>query len=217
MVFTTNPNISINNPMSTNYDEFFDAVDYNSIVSNIKGIYTSDGTMSTLLDFERVLDQSDLYAFKNWDIGELVSGPRVKKFTVSCTFMYPKSLMPDPRGGKRLLAVGAKVAFKLTTIQVPIVVDSEDDFRPGTHIPKMIDRSVWLININLPKELMNDIREGTVDLADQTVDLEDLQDAYSKDLDRSQNEVDENSGDTIQDMPDQNMDMGLDMGMGGQL
>lgn len=208
--------ITLNIRMSTNTDDFFDAIDYKSIVNNIKGIYTSDGTMSTLLDFERVLDQSDLYAFQNWEVGELVSGPRTKRYTVACTFMYPKSMMPDPRGGKRLLAVGAKVSFMKTTIQVPIKVDSEDDFRPGTHIPKMIDRTVWLVNINIPRELMNDIREGTVDLADQTVELEDLQDAYAKDLDQAQNETEENSGEgTIQDMqnqPDMGMDLGMDMG-----
>ena len=46
-------------------DEFFDDINFESIVSTIKGIYTSDGSMSTLLDFERVLDESDLYAFRN--------------------------------------------------------------------------------------------------------------------------------------------------------
>jgi hypothetical protein len=35
-------------------DDFFDDVDYVSIISTIKGIYTSDGSMSVLLDFERV-------------------------------------------------------------------------------------------------------------------------------------------------------------------
>ena len=37
-------------------DKFFDDVDYVSIISTIKGIYTSNGSMSVLLDFERVLD-----------------------------------------------------------------------------------------------------------------------------------------------------------------
>ena len=70
-------------------DNFFKSIDFPSIVDTIKGIYTSDGSMGTLLDFERVLDESDLYAFKNWDLGELVAGPDVKRYTVSCMFMYP--------------------------------------------------------------------------------------------------------------------------------
>ena len=58
-------------------DKFFDNIDYVSIVDTVKGIYTSDGSMNTLLDFERVLDEADLYAFRNWDLGELVQGPKI--------------------------------------------------------------------------------------------------------------------------------------------
>jgi hypothetical protein len=35
----------------------------------------------------------------------------------------------------------------------------------------------------MPRDLMNDIREGSVDLAGQTISLEDLDDAYEKDYD----------------------------------
>ena len=59
-------------------DEFFDNVDYVSIIDTVKGIFTSDGSMAVLLDYERVLDEADLYAFKNWELGELVQGPDVK-------------------------------------------------------------------------------------------------------------------------------------------
>ena len=65
-------------------DKFFHDVDFVSIIDTIKGIYTSDGSMATLLDFERVLDDADLYAYVNWEIGELVQGPMVKRYTVSC-------------------------------------------------------------------------------------------------------------------------------------
>ena len=75
-------------------DKFFNDVDFVSIVDTVKGIFTSDGSMSTLLDFERVLDEADLYAFKNWELGELVQGPTVRRYSVSCIFMYPYKLMP---------------------------------------------------------------------------------------------------------------------------
>ena len=58
---------------------FKDHQDYWQVAQNIKDIYLSDGTLLTLLDFERVLDSLDLYAFKNWEIGELVQGPTVSK------------------------------------------------------------------------------------------------------------------------------------------
>jgi hypothetical protein len=48
----------------------------------------------------------------------------------------------------------------------------------------MIKRSVWLVLIEMPKELMNEIREGSIDLAGQTVDLQELDDSYDDDLDQ---------------------------------
>jgi hypothetical protein len=92
-------------------------------------------------------------------------------------------VMPDPRGAKRLLPLGCNVKFKKTSIKVPIQIKEPDDFKPGTHYPKLVDRKVWLVNITMPKELMNDIREGSIDLAGQNIDLEDLDDAYAQDYD----------------------------------
>lgn len=164
---------------------FLDSPDWTAIVDNIQGLMTSDSTVSTLMDFERVLDEADIYAFKNWGLGELVDGPIIKRYTVTCTFMWPKSLMPDPRGAKRLLPLGCKVAFKQTGIKVPIEIDRPDDFKPGTHYPKTVDRKVWLVNIVMPKQLMENIREGSVDIADQEIDLDDLDKAYEKDYDKA--------------------------------
>jgi hypothetical protein len=169
----------------TKKNTFLDSPEWVEIVNNIKGIMTSDGTMSTLLDFERVLDEADLYAFQNWKLGELVDGPVVKRYDVTCTFMWPEKLMPDPRGAKRLLPLGCKVKFKKTKIKVPIQIQEPSDYKPGTHYPKMVKRHIWLVNINMPKQLMNDIREGSVDIAEQTIDLEDLDAAYAKDYDKA--------------------------------
>lgn len=165
-------------------DRFFKDIDYVSIVDTVKGIFTSDGSINTLLDFERVLDEADLYAFKNWEIGELVQGPTVKRYSVCCIFMYPEKLMPDPRGGKRLLVLGCSIKFKKTKIRVPIEVKDYEDYVPGTRYPKMTKKTVWLVRIEMPKELMNEIREGSIDLAGQNIDLQELDDSYDSDLDQ---------------------------------
>lgn len=174
--------------MSNPVQDFFKDINYAGIIDNIKGIFTSDASMATLLDFERVLDEADMYAYKHWDLGELVEGPNIKKYTVSCTFMYPEKRMPDPRAGKRLIAVGCNIKFKKTKIKVAVKVERPDDFEPGTHFPRSMERTVWLVRIEIPKELMNDIREGSIDLAGQTIDLEDLDNAYEEDLDKEAQE-----------------------------
>jgi hypothetical protein len=165
-------------------DDFFNDIDFVSIVNTIKGIMTSDGSMSVLLDYERVLDDADVYAFKNWKLGELVQGPETGRYSVSCTFMWPYKLMPDPRACKRLMTLGCECYYGIKTLEVPIEVKDYDDFVQGTMFPKMIKRKVWLVKIDIPLELMDDIKEGSIDLADKTVDLSEIDDAYDDDLDK---------------------------------
>lgn len=196
-------------------DKFFDDINFVSIVDTVKGIYLSDGSMSTLLDFERVLDEADLYAYKNWIVGELVQGPVVGRYTCKCVFMWPYKVMPDPRGALRLVNIGCKVTFGKGEIEVPVEVTSYDDFVQGTRYPKMKERKVWYVQIEVPFDLMDDIKEGTIDLADQTIDLSDIEDAYDEDLDdstKTESEVD-TSAEENQQAPAPGMGMGMGMGM----
>lgn len=165
-------------------DNWFNDIDFVSIISTVKGIMTSDGTMSILLDYERILDDCDIYAYKNWLKGELVQGPDVGRYTVSCTFMWPMKLIPDPAAVKRLLAMGCDVDCTKKEINVPIEVKNYDDLIPGTNYPRSVKKPVWLVKITIPIELMDDIKEGSIDLAGKTIDLDDIDSAYDEDLDK---------------------------------
>ena len=157
----------------------------------IKQIYMSDAAISMLCDFERVLDELDIYAFKNWELGELVEGPDVGKYKVKCIFLWPEKLMPDPRGARRLLPFDCDVRFKKTTMKVPVKIEDPSDYRPGTHKAKIMEQKIWLVEISIPKALMSDIRTGSVELEDQDIDLADLDDAYEQDLDKEEFQSDE--------------------------
>jgi hypothetical protein len=163
---------------------FKNGEDYWQVSENIRDIYLSEGSLLTLLDFERVLDELDLYAFKNWQIGELVAGPTIGKYRVTCIFMWPEKLMPDPRGARRLLPFDCEVKFKKTRMSVPMKIEDPSDYRPGTHKARLIEKKIWLVEITMPKSLMSDIRTGSIELEDEEVDLEDLDDAYEQDLDQ---------------------------------
>jgi hypothetical protein len=167
-------------------DIFKNDQDYWLVAENIKDIYLSDGSLATLLDFERVLDELDIYAFKNWDLGELVAGPDIGRYKVGCIFMWPAELMPDPRGARRLLPFDCDVRFKKTKIKVPVKIKEPSDFRPGTHKARLTDKPVWLVEIIIPKHLMNDIRTGSIELEDESIDLAELDQAYEQDLDQEQ-------------------------------
>ena len=73
------------------------------VIKNIQNIYESDMAFQVLKDFERVLDDLDLYVYDNWIDGELVSGPKIGKHWVTCGFMWDRQKITHRMGGKRLL------------------------------------------------------------------------------------------------------------------
>ena len=150
------------------------------VIENTKEIFMTDSSLATLLDFERVLDELDLYVFANWKEGELVEGPIYEKYFVTCTFMWPYKLMPDPRGGERLLDYDCEIYYSKDTLEYPIKVETPDDFEPGTKMPKLGKKPVWLVTIVMPKKLMQEIQQGSLDLESATLDLEDIEKAYEE-------------------------------------
>ena len=134
--------------------------DVMDIVKNVEGIYESDTAFSILKDFERVLDELDLYVYENWEDGELVSGPNIERHWVSCEFMWPKDKMPDPMGGKRLLDYDCKVSYKKSSLLKPRKIRKPDDIRPGSKKGKLDREPIWLVNITMPKDLILNIYSG---------------------------------------------------------
>ena len=192
-------------------DSFFKDIDFISIVDTIKNIYMSDGSMNTLLDFERVLDEADIYAYKNWINGELVQGPDVGRYTCKCSFMWPYKLMPDPRATLRLATIGCNVKMMKSKIEVPVAVTSYEDFQSGSRYPKMQENQVWFMQIEIPFELMDDIKEGSVDIAEDTIDLSEIEDAYDNDLEQTKSE-DDAGADDMMAADDMTMDAPADSG-----
>ena len=94
--------------------------------------------------------------------------------------------MPDPRGAMRLLPFDCEVKWKKTKMKVPVKIKDPSDFKPGTKVARLIEKQIWLVEIIMPKSLMSDIRTGSIELEDETVDLQDLDDAYDADLDQQQ-------------------------------
>jgi hypothetical protein len=153
------------------------------LLNNTKEIFMTDSAVNTLMDFERVIDELDLYAFDNWKTGELVEGPVHEKYFVKCTFMWPYSKMPDPRGAKRLAEYDCDVNYVKDVFEHPMKVKTPNDFKPGTRVPKMIKSPIWLVEITMPKTLMTDIERGALELESGTVDFQDIEQAYQQGTD----------------------------------
>jgi hypothetical protein len=130
------------------------------IINNIENIYGSNNSLNLLKDFERVIDELDVYVFENWIDGELAEGPKEGRYWVECTFMWPKEQMPEPVGGQRLLEYGCKVQFAESRLSRVRKIKNPDDIRPGTRKGKIDWEDVWLVKIAMPKKLMFDINRG---------------------------------------------------------
>ena len=164
------------------------------LLDNTKHIFMTDSAVSTLLDFERVLDELDLYAFANWKQGELVEGPIYQRYFVKCTFMWPYKKMPDPKGAKRLSDFDCQVIFKQDFFEHSKPVKKPTDFKPGTKVPRMIKSPVWLVEITMPKKLMVEIQQGALELESSTIDMEDIDNAYESGANDDTNRQGKNNG-----------------------
>ena len=136
-------------------------IDTLEIIRNIKKIYASDAIVETVVNMEKVMDDVNLYSYKNWKLGGLIDGPHQTKYDVQATFMWEASDMPDPDAGKRLTNLGAKVEYKKDVKLVPRSIKSDDDFRPGTRKAKLDEHPVWLVRITIPKTVIEDFNVET--------------------------------------------------------
>jgi hypothetical protein len=136
------------------------------VIRNIEGMYESNSSFEVLKDFERVLDELDLYVYKNWETGELAAGPVIDRHWVAAKFFWPIDSMPDPMGGKRLIDYDCKVNYEKSYIVKPRKVMTPDDFRTGTKQGKLDRHPIWIVEIRMPKKLLADIYSANLENLD---------------------------------------------------
>ena len=137
------------------------------IIKNVQSLYAVGPTLGILKDFERVVDELDVYVFENWEDGELLSGPVDSRHFVTCSFMWPADKMPDPAGGKRLLDKGCKVTYKRDELMKPRQIKSPEDYRPGTTKGKIDAHDIWVVEIKMPKALIGNFKHGKDEIESQ--------------------------------------------------
>lgn len=167
------------------------------IIDNIEKIYGSNNALNLLKDFERVIDELDIYVYDNWLDGELSRGPDESRYFVDCTFMWPHEKMPDPQGGVRLLDYGCKVQWAETSLAKVRKIREPDDIRPGTKKGKIDIEPVWMVKISMPKKLMHDINRGY-----KTLDKNKVEDILNQTL-SSKSYVDQSEQQSSQEAPAQ--------------
>lgn len=123
----------------------------------LKRIASNQTSLDMLMEFERTLDNANLYAYENWLQGEIVDGPHISRYWFEVTLMYHHEEMPNPRGGLRLIKHGCKVYFKKD-----ILLEPTKNKGPGSHIDpdekrtKLEKIPVWLVTIVMPRKFIDD-------------------------------------------------------------
>lgn len=141
------------------------------VIKNIESIYESNSAFNVLKDFERVLDELDIYVYKNWEDGELAEGPKIDRHWVTTKFFWPREKMPDPMGGKRLLDYDCKIGYQKGSILRPRKILDPDDLRPGTKKGKLDRHPIWVVEVSMPKKLLADLYGASfedLDVQDET-------------------------------------------------
>ena len=147
----------------------------------IKKVSETNTLLDMLLEFEKTLDGMDLYAFKNWDEGEVLEGPTLSRHFMTVKLMYPAAQMPDPDGAKRLVAKDCLVDYVKDTLITPRKVRNFEDLvieeRPegGPRYKAKTDTShIWIVEIKMPRRYVDEFNADIVEVdEEQFVDLGD--------------------------------------------
>jgi hypothetical protein len=133
------------------------------VIQNIQDLYENNSSLAVLKDFERVLDEMDMYVYENWNTGELAYGPKVDRHWITAGFMWPENKMPNPVAGKRLTELGCKVTYQRSHLLEPRKIKTESDLRPNSKKGKLDRKPIWIVEITMPKKVAFDIYKGYMD------------------------------------------------------
>lgn len=164
-------------------------MDQKDIVSQLEKNVNRGSALDTLMQVDAVLDNLNIYAYKNWIEGEIADGPHIERYWVTVTLMYPYKLMPDPDGAKRITDNGGRVFYAQDElITAAKLVEPEDrdpegdDRRPNQPAAKKIKRKVWLVTLELPRSFMDSMTTDKIKVDDMAIDTDAVEDAYDDGL-----------------------------------
>lgn len=165
---------------------------------DLEKIEDSSHILEILLQCEDILDSLDIYVYKNWFAGEVISGPNVKRYWITFGLGYPIDKMPDPQASLRLIKYGIKVSFEKMhrkgKVNYNIYTQEE---QPSD------DDQIWLVTISVPRRLIDEI-ENSDDFYEDEVDGDDIDDAKDAGMDNESAYMSDEQDPNNPDMPPPN-------------
>jgi hypothetical protein len=162
-----------------------------TIIAQLDKNINRSSALETLMQVDGILEDLNIYAYKNWIEGEIVDGPHIKKYMVTVTLMYPRKKMPDPDAVARLQSNDIDVEIKksklkdvakLITPDDVDIPDGPDGMRPGESRTKTIMKPIWLVTLAIPRKYMDGLSAGKIRIDDMSIDSADVEQAYDEGL-----------------------------------
>lgn len=148
----------------------------------IRKVSETNTLLDMLLEFEKTLEDIDVYAYKNWDLGEVLEGPIMSRHFITVKLMYPYKDMPDPSGAKRLMDKDCLVKYHKDTLISPVKVKTFDDVETQIradgsvrHRAKTKSEPVWVVEVKMPRRYVDEFNSDVVEAdEDSYVDTESI-------------------------------------------
>ena len=158
-------------------------------MKSLDGNVSRKSALDVLMQVDEYLESLNIYAYPNWFSGEIVDGPRIEKYWVTVTLMYPRKMMPDPAGAERIIASGGKVYYaEDSLISAAKLVDPTDRAevadprRPGQNTAKKVKRPIWLVTLEIPKQYMDTVTADRLSVDDNQIDLDKTEKAQTTEI-----------------------------------
>jgi len=148
----------------------------------IRKISETNTLLDMLLEFERVLEDLDIYSYANWHKGEVLDGPVFDRHYITVSLMYKEKDMPDPVAAKRLFARDCLVSYKKNELISPVRVKTFDDVTtevsPDGRVrtrAKTKTEPIWIVEIKMPRRYVDEFTTEIIEADDDAyVDTESL-------------------------------------------
>lgn len=148
----------------------------------LKELTNTKTYLTILMSFENFLEENDIYVYKNWDKGEIASGPYVEKYWVTVILKYDAKNAPDPYAIKKFRKKGCKIKYipskqkvrdknfynndgelinnDLSPLSIinrdipphPGIID--DNHNNTNNDDGFIEKNIWLIKITIPRSYL---------------------------------------------------------------
>jgi hypothetical protein len=174
-------------------------IDDKDTSQTLTSIAKNTSALNTLIEIEGVLDNLHMYAYANWEIGEIINGPIISKYWVTVELMYPANKMPDPNGSLRLTRHGCEVFFREDEYIYNKHLSTPDDLETAPddptsqrRKPKKMKSHVWVVTVRIPRDKIDEFNSKNIEINGVELNIDDVYDAEETDS--------EDNADAMQDV-----------------